>query len=156
MLVEPTEHHRWLMQFVGEWEMTSKGPGPDGTEATHTIREVVRSLGGLWVLSEWTGDMGGVDMHGVMMIGYDPGKQAYVGSWAGAPMTNIFVYHGQRAGGVLTLDTEGPDFNDPSKIVPFQDIVEMRGPDERSITSQYRDSEGNWVPFMRAVSTRLA
>jgi hypothetical protein len=44
--------------------------------------ESVRSLGGLWVQGEGCGEMPGGGMATtLMMLGYDPQKKQYVGTW---------------------------------------------------------------------------
>lgn len=53
--VELQEQHRWLQRFVGDWTFEGEASmGPGQPPETFTGSESVRSLGGLWVLSEGT------------------------------------------------------------------------------------------------------
>lgn len=159
MYSKPTPEHEWLMQLVGKWSFEHESVcGPEGEVHTSTGTEIVRALGDLWVIGELTSEMGdGFVMVGVTTLGYDSGKKAYVGSWVGTPMESMFVYQGTRdaSGKVLTLDCEGPGFADPSVRVPYQDIIEIVGPDERRLRSRVKQDDGSWNEFMKATFKRL-
>src|SRR5262249_9652965 len=127
--------------------------GPDKPPETFRGTEVVRSLGGLWVLCDGRGEMpGGGTAYTVMTLGYDPARKRYVGTFIGSLMTHPRVEGGQLdAGGkVLTLDTEGPDFTTPGKLLRYQDIIEWKSDDHRMLRSQTLGDEGRWQPFMTA------
>ena len=129
METKPTPEHEWLMRLVGEWTYQSSCVmGPDQEPMT-----------------------------GIMTLGYDPIRERFIGNWIGSPMAHMFVYDGTRdaSGNVLTLDTVGPSFADPSKMAKYQDIVEVRGPDERVLRSQALGDDGSWTEFMSAVYTRV-
>ena len=159
METKPTPEHEWLMRLVGEWTYQSSCVmGPDQEPMTGSGHEVVRAIGDLWVQGEMTGEMPGAgEMTGIMTLGYDPIRERFIGNWIGSPMAHIFVYDGTRdaSGNVLTLDTVGPSFADPSKMAKYQDIVEVRGPDERVLRSQALGDDGSWTEFMSAVYTRV-
>ena len=96
MKAEPQKEHQWLHKLVGEWTSegeASMGPGKPTEKFKSTER--VRSLGGLWVLGESTGDMpGGGTATMLMTLGYDPQKKRFVGTWIGSMMTYLWVYDG--------------------------------------------------------------
>jgi hypothetical protein len=102
--------------------------------------------------------MGGQTMSAIMTLGYDPQQKKYVGTWVGSPMTTMFVYEGVRdAGGsgrILPLDTTGPSWTDPTQIARYQDIIEVHGPDRRTLTSRLHLPDGSWKEFMKATYTR--
>ncbi|MGV3723062.1 MAG: DUF1579 domain-containing protein [Actinomycetota bacterium] len=154
MQAEPQKEHQWLQRMVGEWtsrmEM-SAGPEDPGCGCGGT--EVVRSIGGVWVQGEGTGEMpDGNASTTIITLGYDPQKQRFVGTFIGSMMTNLWVYEGElNADGTrLTLDTEGPDFAGQGKIVKYQDIIEFRSDDHRVMMSQTLGDDGEWHPFMTA------
>ena len=142
--VELQEEHRWLHRLVGEWTFegeASMGPGQPPAKLAGT--ESVRSLGGLWVQGE--GEMPG-DCPGTTLVtlGYDPQKKRFVGTFVGSMMTHLWVYEGKldKANRVLTLDTEGPDCADPTKLVRYQDVIELASDDHRILTSRARGEDG--------------
>jgi hypothetical protein len=154
----PQPEHRWLDRMVGEWAFTTEcSMGPGQPPMTGTGTDTTVSLGGLWVVSEWkqTGP-DGTPMTSRMTLGYDPARGKYVGSFVASCMTHQWVYEGVREGDVLTLDTEGPSFTDPTATALYQDIWELPADGPRVLRSRFRDAEGNWHEFMRAEYRRAA
>jgi hypothetical protein len=121
--------------------------------------EKVRSLGGLWIQAE--SEMGGTECPGItqMTLGFDPKKGRFVGTFVGSMMTHLWVYDNGRldeAERVLTLEAEGPAMDDPEKIVTYRDLIGLVSNDERTLTSQTQDAEGNWKGFMTVRYRRVA
>ena len=156
MRTEPTPEHRWLQQLVGEWTYENEcDMGPEGPTEKGKGREIVRAFGDLWVMGEMIGTAPGAgEMRGMMTLGYDPARGRFIGTWIGTPIAHMFVYKGVLVGDVLTLDCEGPAFDDPSRVAVYQDIIELRSPRERVLRSQVQDDEGVWREFMRGEFTR--
>ena len=158
MDTKPQEQHRWLQQLVGDWTMAGEadmGPGQPPHHSTGT--ETVRALGDLWIVCEGTGDMpGGGTGHMRMTLGYDPTRQAFVGSWVGSMMTLMWVYEGQldAAAKALTLDTVGPSFSGDGSTVRYQDVITLVDADTRTLHSQTLGEDGEWKRFMLATYRR--
>ena len=147
---KPQKEHEWLQQLVGEWTFENEcSMGPDQPPMKSTGTDSVRSLGDLWMICEGKGEMpgGGVGLT-IMTLGFDPAKGRFVGTFIGSMMTNLWVYEGQLAGNVLTLDTLGPSFTGDGKMVPYQDIIEFVSKDHRTLSSQMPGPDGKWVKFM--------
>jgi hypothetical protein len=117
-----------------------------------------RSIGGLWIQGEGKGQMpdGGPGTT-VLTLGYDPGKKRFVGTFIGSMMYNLWVYDGQldAAEKVLTLDTEGPSFTDPTKTAKYQDCFEIVSDDHHILYSQMLGEDGQWHRFMTAHYRRV-
>lgn len=156
--VEAMKEHLWLTRLVGEWKYEcSATMGPGQPEMKFGGRDVVRSLGGLWIICEGEGDTPGGGMAQMRMtIGYDPAKKRFVGNFIASMMTHMWVYDGglDASEKVLTLDTLGPSFTEPGKMVRYQDIIEVISDDKRLLRSQGLGPDGKWMPFMRAEYTR--
>lgn len=154
MKADPQKEHDWLQTLVGEWSYESAcNMGPDAPEAKFGGTESVRSLGGIWTVAEGTGDMpGGGTATTMMTLGYDPRKKKYVGTWFGSMMTFFWVYEGSldKTGKILTLETEGPDFSTEGKTTQYQDIIEFKTDDYRTLTSRMLGADGNWTEIMVA------
>ena len=154
MKPEPRAEHQWLQKLVGEW--TSEGEanmGPGKPPEKFKSSERVRSLGGLWVLGESTGDMpGGGTADMVITLGYDPQRGRFVGTWIGSMMTWLWTYDGwlDAAKNRLTLDAEGPSMADDGKLAKYRDTIEFKGDDHRILTSQVLTADGQWNQFMTA------
>ena len=115
-----------------------------------------RQLGGFWVLNEIKGDMGGTQMNGVQMIGYDEAKKKYVGTWVDSMTSFLWRYEGSvdRTGRVLTLDADGPNFMGDGKLTKYQDVYEFKSADEILMTSRMLGDDGKWVTFMSGTAKR--
>lgn len=152
MAVEPQQEHQWLARLVGEWtyEMEAEAE-PGDPPIRDTGSESVRSLGGVWFLCEATGQMpDGTPATSLMTLGYDPTRQRFVGTFLGSMMTYLWVYDGtlDAAGRVLTLDTEGPDFADETRMARYRDAIEFVDDGHRTQTSAYQREDGTWHEFM--------
>lgn len=159
MHAEPQKQHQWLKKFIGQWTSEANcSMGPDKPAAKTKGTETVRALGDLWVLCEGQGEMpGGCIANMLLTLGYDPQKQRFVGSWVGSMMTHLWVYEGEldAAEKVLTLNVEGPDCTNPGKTTRYQDIIEFKSDDHRTLTSRAVGPDGQWHQFMEAHYRRV-
>ena len=151
MQAEPQKEHQWLHRLIGEWTYETEAPAEPGKPPEKwTGTESVRSLGGLWVLAEAQGQMGGAATM-ITTLGYDPQKGRYVGTWIGSMMTYLWVYDGEldAAERVLTLNAEGPDMATEGKMARYKDVIELVSDDHRVLTSHVLGDDGQWQQFMR-------
>lgn len=154
MQIEPQPEHTWLQKLVGTWSYEHEcvmEPGQPPTKFAGT--EVVRSIGGIWTVGEGQGAMpGGGPTTTLMTLGYDPQKKRFVGTFLGSMMTHLWIYEGSLdAGGkALTLDTEGPDMSSPGRMAKYQDVIEFKSDDHRTLTSRFEGVDGQWQEFMTA------
>jgi hypothetical protein len=152
MYAKPEKQHRWLERLLGDWTYETESlaqPGQSVSKATGT--ETVRSIGGLWIQAEGRGEMpGGGPATSVMTLGYDTQKKRYVGSWIGSMMTHQWVYNGEidAAERVLTLNSEGPSMSGDGTLSKYQDVIELKSNDLRTLTGQVLTAAGTWQPFM--------
>jgi hypothetical protein len=158
MFAQPQKEHEWLQQLVGEWTYINECiMGPDQPPTKHEGSDSVRSLGGLWVLLEGTAPMpdGGTGTT-LMTLGYDPQKQRFLGTFVGSMMTHLWIYEGtlDASGKVLTLDCEGPSFAPGGGMARYQDIIEIKDANHRTLSSQLQGEDGKWTRFMTAHYTR--
>lgn len=145
--------HLWLHQLVGEWTAVSEasmGPGTEPIRIEST--EKVRSIGGLWIQGEGSATFDGKPFTSILTLGYDVQKKTFVGSWIDSMQTHMWVYRGSldEKRRVLTLDTEGPSFDDPSKTSRYRDAFEIVDADTRTLRSSVLGEGGEWTTFMTA------
>jgi hypothetical protein len=153
--VTAQQQHRWLHQMVGDWtyhgEPAQAEPGKPAETWSGTER--VRLLGEIWLMCEATGDMpGGGTASSQLMLGYDPVKARYTGTFVGSMMTHLWVYdEGEldAEGRVLTMHADGPDFADPGKMRRYRDVFTMLSADERLLEAYLQGDDGQWQPLMR-------
>lgn len=161
MMTPPAPQHEWLKQLIGEWTMEGEcSMGPDQPPAKSSGKETVRAFGDLWIVCDGAGQMPGTDsiMHSRMTLGFDASKNAYVGTWIGSCIPTLFVYEGTidpAKPAALPLNTIGPSWADPTKLVRYQDVIEIQSNDRRLLWSQVELEPGKWTRFMTATYTRV-
>lgn len=153
-----TAEHEWLQQLVGEWKVsveTNSAPGEAPTTMESTER--VRAIGGLWVVADGDANMDGANWSSVMTLGYDPGKQHFVGTWIDSLQTYLWTYRGalDEARKVLTLEAEGPGFEDPTTLASYRDQIELVDANHKRLVSSVRNPDGSWTEYMRAEYVRV-
>lgn len=156
MKVDPLREHQLLHRLIGEWTYDSAGH-PDKPETKAGGREIVRSVGGVWVIAEGEGQMpGGAPASSVMTLGYDDQKKRYVGTWIGSMMTNLWVYDGfmDAEGKTLTLEAEGPSMADAGTTAKYRDIIEFVSDEVRLLKGTVLGHDGEWQHFMTTTYTR--
>jgi uncharacterized protein YndB with AHSA1/START domain len=153
----PTVDHGWLQRLLGEWRFETECVMPGGEVAKASGVERVRALGAYWAVGESEGGMpGGGDARWIVTLGYDPAARRFRGTFVGSMMAHMFVYDGalEADGRTLTLDTEGPAMDGPG-MARFQDIVEMIGDDQRTLTSRVQGADGSWTQIMSSRFQRI-
>lgn len=153
---KPTKEHEWLTRLTGSWSCVMRADmGPGQPEAVHTGDETARMLGDLWWVAECDARApDGARGKNIMMLGYDPKKGRFVGSFISSNMTMMWSYEGTLEGDVLTLDTVGPSFTDENRSTKYQDIIEIVSESERTMTSRALMDDGSWAVFMKATYKR--
>lgn len=159
-LAKPLEQHRFLERMLGEWVATSSShmEDYDPDDPAKRWTETVRSLGGLWAVSEGGGLMpGGEQGKMVMTVGYDPRLGHYVGTWVGSMMDYLWVYRGwvEPDGDTLVLEAEGPSFEDPATTAIYRDTIRFIGSDRKIFSGSVRQADGTFKTFMSDEFKRL-
>jgi hypothetical protein len=159
MKLEICKEHEWLQQLVGEWSteaLASMKPGepPEVFKGS----ESVRSVGGVWIVAEGRGEMpGGGTATMIMTLGSDPRTGRFVGTWIGSMMAHLWLYDGvlDADGRTLPLQAEGPSMAGDGTLGTYKDVIEIRSPDERVMTSHMLGEDGAWRQFMTATYRRI-
>lgn len=103
---QPSKHHKWLEQLLGEWRTTSTVwmAGPDGPPTkSEGSAKFSWAVPGKWLRQEWEGTMMGTPMTGFGVLGYDNFKKKFVGSWFDSLSTALLTFEGllDKSGKVL-------------------------------------------------------
>lgn len=82
-MAEPTEQHKMLTGGAGVWDadITFWVEGPDGPTSKSKGVETVQTVGPFWVASDLEYEFMGMNVKGHGVMGYDPGKEKFVGTW---------------------------------------------------------------------------
>ena len=92
------ENHEYLKNFVGEWEVSTKGwmfPGTEPVVSKGTSKGVL-IMGGRFLKMHFKGTMFGQPFEGLQIIGYDNLQKKYVTFWIDSTSTAFYLLSGIR------------------------------------------------------------
>lgn len=135
---KPGPEHEALKQLVGTWEATVKMGGME-SKGTMTYK---MDLGGLWLVSDFQGEFGGMKFQGKGLETYDPVKKKYFAIWVDAWSTAPMITEGTRdkSGKVLTMTGEGP--GQDGKPAKYKTVTEMKDKDHMHFTLFAQGADG--------------
>ena len=155
----PLSEHDWLQQFVGEWDSEAECfMDPDGPPVKSRGRERIRALGGFWIVSEIEAEMMDRPFRTVQILGFDPHKERFIGSWVDTMTSFMWHYEGtlNEARNLLTLHTEGPCPMRSGGLSKFRETLEIRDRDHKVYTSSIQGEDGQWNTCLVATAHRVA
>lgn len=122
---KPGPEHEKLKELVGDWDAVMD-MGGQKSKATATYKAI---CGGMWIESDFQGDLGGFKFQGRGLDGYDQKRKKYVGVWAdsvdSAPMNFAGDYDPATKLLVMTGESLGAD----GKPQKFKNTTEMKDKD---------------------------
>lgn len=122
----PTAEHKILAEEAGTWDASVKAfmAGPDAPPMVSKGVEVNEVLpGGLWVISRFKGEFGGMPFEGHGQLGYDPIKKKFVGTWIDSMSPTIMSMEGTYDAKTKTLTYKGENIDPASKAKYTQTMV---------------------------------
>jgi hypothetical protein len=144
----------FLRGLAGEWSVESEarlGPGLDPVRSE--ARESARLIGGKWLVAEGSGvTPNGQPFTSILTLGPGSSGEGFVGTWIDSMQSHMWVYSGSldAAGRVLTLETEGPVFGDPTRPARYREIIEVPDPHRKVMRSLILGPDGQWFEFARS------
>jgi hypothetical protein len=148
--------HKFLTRFVGEWDCDGEAyfePGKPPVKSKSSMTG--KMIGRYWAIVVVKGEMLGQPYHGQGTFGYDSyQKKKYIGTWADSMSEFLWKYEGVADGDNLVLYSEGPNPDQPGKLVKLRDTWEFRSPDLIILTSEAEGPDGKMVTGMKATCTR--
>ena len=124
---KPGPEHEVLKKLEGTWDATMNFGGME-SKGTMTYK---MEVGGLWLVSSFDGDFGGMKFQGKGLDTYDAAKKKYTTVWIDSMSTTPMIMEGtyDKAKKTLTLmgDGPGPD----GKPAKWKSVTEM--PDSNTI-----------------------
>ncbi len=122
---QPGPEHARLKELVGEWDAVME-MGDQKSKATATYKSICN---GMWISSDFQGDLGGFPFTGHGLDGYDLSQKKYVGVWVdsleSAPLRFEGNYDAKTKLLVMTGESRGPD-GQPRK---FRNTTETKDAD---------------------------
>jgi len=148
VMAKPRAEHGFLEKMVGSWDVTSDMSGEKPWV------ENVRSLQGIWIIAEGSGEMPGEEggpATTMLTLGFDAAKGKYVGTWFGSMMDNLWVYEGEVEPDrrTLSLYTVGPSMSGEG-MADYREQITFLSDDHRTFNSSAKQPDGSWKQFMEA------
>jgi len=143
---KPTSEYKVLAADEGAWDATIKTwqGGPDAEPAVSKGSEVNEVLpGGLWVLSKFECDFGGMKFYGRGQYSYDPVKKKYVGTWLDSMSSMLSVLEGEYDAKTRTMTLVGDGYNPDRKVKFSQKMVTVSKDDGSRVFNLYMKYEGH-------------
>jgi hypothetical protein len=142
---KPLPEHKILASDEGTWDATIRmyAGGPDAEPSVSKGSEVNEVLpGGLWVLSKFEGEFGGMKFYGRGQFGFDPVKKKYVGTWLDSMSTVLSVLEGDYDAKTKTMTYVGDGYDPEHKAKFSQKMVTTMKDDGTRVFTLYMKFEG--------------
>lgn len=139
-----TDEHKVLARYEGTWDGTVKSfaAGPDAEPMVSKATEVNTVLpGGLWMVSKFDGDFGGMKFEGRGQFGYDPAKKKYIGSWIDSLSPTMSILEGSYDPKTRTMTYTG-DGTSAEGIKYTQKMVTTTRDDGSRVFTLYMKIDG--------------
>lgn len=137
---KPGMEHEQLKKLEGTWDATVKMPGAD-KESKGTMTSKME-LGGIWMVSNFKADFGGLPFEGKGMDTYDAAKKKYVGVWVDSmsttPMVSEGTYDKDKKTLTMVADAPGPD----GKPAKYRMVSEYKDMDNYTFTMYVSGKDG--------------
>jgi hypothetical protein len=138
---KPGKEHEKLKAMEGTWDCAMKMMGAD-SKGSMTYK---MAIGGLWLESNFTGDLGGMKFEGKGLDSYDAGKKKYVGYWFDSFSTGAMIMEGNydESGKVMTMTGEGP--GPDGKMMKYKIITTNVDADTMNWTMSQGGADGKFT-----------
>ena len=104
-----SDEQKLLQKDVGTWDATIKiWPVPNAQPIESKAVEKNELLpGGMWLVSRFDGDLGGVKFSGLGTVGYDPIEKKYVGTWIDSMTPHLTIVKSEYDKATKTMSGTG-------------------------------------------------
>jgi hypothetical protein len=122
---KPGPEHEKLMELVGDWDAVMD-MGGQKSKATTTYKSI---CGGMWLESNYQGDLGGAKFQGRGLDGYDQIKKKYVGLWVDSVSSAPLHVEGNHDPKTKLLTMTGESLGPDGKPQKFKNTTETKDKD---------------------------
>lgn len=147
---KPGAEHAVFKHFEGTWDaaVTMMGQKSKGTQTD------VVGCGGLYLITDFKGDMGGMPFHGHGIVGWDAAKKSYVTVWVDGMTSKIEIVDSKWDEKAKTMTTmregPGPD-GQPTKTKEVHTVVDA---DRHTFVMTSPGPEGKDMEILKIEYTR--
>jgi hypothetical protein len=141
---KPTAEHKIVTADEGTWDAVVKTfpPGPGAQPQLSKGVEVNTVLpGGMWLLSSFRGEFGGMPFEGHGQFGYDTVQKKYVGTWIDSMAPTLSVLEGSYDPASRTMTYVGDSVDAMTRSKFTQKMVTTTDKDGTRVFSLYMTSK---------------
>lgn len=135
---KPGPEHELFKQSAGTWDCTIKA-GPTPSKGTSVSK---LALGGLALVTDFTGDMGGLKFYGHGIDTYDPVKKKHVSVWTDSMDPAPMVSEGTYDKATKTLNMVGKGRGPDGQPAEYVMKTVYTSKDAMTFTLSTRDKDG--------------
>ena len=124
-MAEPVAQHALLKRMAGTWDALVQA-GEASEKGTYSCE---LGMNGLWLTSDFDGQLMGAPYQGHEVLGWDPDKKKYVGCWVDSMTSALTLTEGtwDEAKQSLTMESLAPDPMTGQKMV---NVTQFQGDDQ--------------------------
>jgi Protein of unknown function (DUF1579) len=147
---KPGPEHELLKKDAGVWDATveeyvepGKPPRVSKGFETGTL-----ACGGLWLISDFKGEMMGQPFQGHGILGYDPAKKKYVGTWVDGMSPALGLVEGTYDAAKKTMTSYYESHDPAGNPMKMKMVTVWTGEDSRAWTAFMAGGDGKDIPVL--------
>ena len=151
-----TEFQNILRKDVGAWNAEVKlwMNGPDGEPMVSKAVEKNRSIGEIWIITEFKGDVGGQKFEGHGQYGYNSRTKKYTGTWIDSMNNEIAIMEGTWNADKKELTMFRPFTEPDGSKVQTKSITSYTDAYNKTWAMYKNNPDGTWLKFMEITYKR--
>ncbi len=124
----PGPEHKALMERAGAWKATVEDFNMGGLKSQAKVtRKPI--MDGRYLMEEFEGDMGGMPMQGLALVGFDNSTKEHFSIWLDNMGTGLTLAKGVKGNDPNLQETEGT-MSGPMGTMKYRGVVKLEGPDK--------------------------
>jgi len=150
MFPKPGPEHEILKKDAGIWEATVEENVEPGAppKVSKGIETNTLACGGLWLVTDFKGEMMGQPFQGHGVTGYDPQKKKYVGIWVDGMSSALGLLEGTYDAAKKTMTNMYESHDPTGKPVKMKMVTVWTGEDSRAWTASMVGDDGKEISML--------
>jgi hypothetical protein len=147
---KPTPQHEQLKKLVGSWDAKVKFLGKE-SKGTMTYRQ---QHGGLWLVSHFSGEIGGGKFEGDGLDGYDSLKQKFVSIWADSLAPEVLITEGTWDKEKKQMTMTGKGIGQDGKAAKIRTVTTWNNDDDIDFVFYMSNADGKEQEIVKIAYNR--
>jgi hypothetical protein len=144
-VAKPGAEHAILKQIEGTWDAVVTGADGKKSKAEAVYK---MECGGLWLTSDFKGQMDGQPFQGKGLDTYDPAKKKYTSVWVDSMSTAPMIFEGTRDESTKTTTQTGESPGPDGKPMKFKGVSKENDDDHMTFSMYSIGSDGKETKLM--------